>query len=206
ITIIVNVDPSNSSYIDPVILGDSIACVTTTLALDSAFIYDTYQWQYQIFDSTLYVDTTGLYIVSVTKNGCSKTASLLVTCVSNPFASIEIPQALNCIDTIVALDASVSSAPSGYPKYQWTTSNGNILSAPDSVIILVDQGGIYQLTVTDSVYGCVDMAVAGVMQDTTMPNALFFFTTSFNTYNFINQSQFGTHYHWDFGDGDTSSM
>src|SRR5690606_40376499 len=72
-------------------------CALPILALDSAFIYDTYQWQYQIFDSTLYVDTTGLYIVSVTKNGCSKTASLLVTCVSNPFASIEIPQALNCI-------------------------------------------------------------------------------------------------------------
>ena len=66
---------------------------------------------------------------------------------SNLNVQIAIPDSLSCTDSLVTIS---SSANSGTPS--WSTSNGNIVSGAQSFNPVVNDPGIYILTVTDN--GC----------------------------------------------------
>ena len=102
------------------------------------------------------VCTPGSYSVVVTRpgNGCTSSATVIVESnVSAPVASIAIPARLNCNTSIVELDGSNSSQGTNF-TYQWTTTNGNIVSGSSQDNAFADEPGTYRLVVTNVVNGC----------------------------------------------------
>jgi gliding motility-associated-like protein len=154
--------------------------------------------------------TPGTYQVTYNTNGaCPNTSSTSIIILSAPTANAGPNAHLGCGDT-VQLIGSGSSVGSNY-IYQWTTLNGNIISGTTNPLALANQSGIYTLTVTDTVTGCVaidTMTVLGV------PAPMASFTTNPNpatgtvplTVTFTNTSTNANSYLWTFGDGTTSTV
>lgn len=120
------------------------------------------------------VSTTGTYtlLVTNTANGCTKTDVAIVNAnVTAPNASIVTPGQLTCIANPVTLNGS-GSTPSGSLTYQWSTSNGNILSGQTSANASINEPGQYLLVVTNTANGCTDDQTVTVTQDYSYPLAL----------------------------------
>lgn len=101
------------------------------------------------------VDQPGWYYLSVTNNwGCEKIDSVEVFAdINTPVADAGMDAELNCLVSSLNLGATLSSLGTNF-TYQWTTTNGNIVSDTNSLTPLVDAPGIYQLLVTNSINGC----------------------------------------------------
>lgn len=118
------------------------------------------------------VDDDGEYILTVTNltNGCTETQSIFIDQdLSVPQVNIEVPLILTCDLTETTLDAENSSQ--GNYSYQWTTTNGSILSGANTLTPLVNQIGTYQLLITDLGSNCTNQASINVLEDTTPPIA-----------------------------------
>jgi gliding motility-associated-like protein len=119
------------------------------------------------------VDEPGVYVLTVTNNlnGCT---SVTETPVNSDFA---IPLAdagptgvITCADTVLTLSGSGDAG--GAPMdFQWTTTNGNILSGADTPLPLIDQGGAYLLTLTNTQNGCLNTASVVIDQNVVYPIA-----------------------------------
>lgn len=115
------------------------------------------------------VDKPGSYVLTLEQldNGCFVSKSVEVKLdPSTISAVIKSIDTFNCkLDTI-----SLEAIPPGSPdvNYKWTTSDGNIISTPDSTVILIDRAGTYKLTLNDS-NNCMDSAIAIVPIDTIRP-------------------------------------
>ena len=59
---------------------------------------------------------------------------------------------IDCQNPEITLDADVF--PSENIIFEWTTTNGNILTSPDSLEITVNQPGFYSIIATDTLTGC----------------------------------------------------
>ncbi len=101
------------------------------------------------------VDVPGTYNVTVTnEQGCSSTTSIEVMAdVNDPIADAGEGGELNCIIPEIELNSNLSSLGIDF-SYQWTTSNGNIVSGADGLSPTIDEPGIYNLLVTNVVNGC----------------------------------------------------
>jgi len=79
------------------------------------------------------------------------------------------PDALTCVAETVTLQSSGSA---GGPSlgYQWSTTNGNILSGADSPTPAANAPGTYTLLVTDLQNGCTAFAETTVTQDIATPD------------------------------------
>ena len=73
-------------------------------------------------------------------------------------------------DGILTLDGSASATGAGI-SYEWTTSNGNIISGADTPFPIVDLPGDYQLVVVNPASGCTDTASIEVFQ-VSLPSAI----------------------------------
>lgn len=114
------------------------------------------------------VGMDGTYILEVTdqNNGCSATASVQIMNDSNaPTAAIAAPAVLTCTTLQTIIDASNSSQ-TGNLTYMWS---GNILSGQGTLQPVVNQPGIYTLSITNNVNGCTDVASVTVNQDIIAP-------------------------------------
>ncbi|MCB0627527.1 MAG: hypothetical protein KDC43_27300, partial [Saprospiraceae bacterium] len=119
------------------------------------------------------VDAGGTYTLAVTneENGCSNSAEVLVAQDQNlPTADAGQPGLLNCYDPVIILDGTASSAGPGL-LYEWTTSDGSILSGANTLQPEVDAPGTYLLTVTDQGNGCVSSTNVLVAEDFQQPAA-----------------------------------
>ena len=119
------------------------------------------------------VNAGGLYTLTVTdtQNGCTATAS--VTVIENsdpPVAVIAQPGQLNCVDSVLLLDAGASSTGNEF-NYQWTTANGNFTSSDTVLSPTIDAPGTYNLLITNQLNGCTATASASVSQNKTPPGA-----------------------------------
>lgn len=119
----------------------------------------------------LNVDQPGTYTLLVTniENGCSSTSSAVV--VSNavlPNLSIQAPAAIDCDSDEVVIDATQSQSGTGI-TYQWTTTNGNIVSGATTLNPTVDAGGSYQLLITNTNNGCTSTGMTTVVVDQVNP-------------------------------------
>jgi hypothetical protein len=64
-------------YLDPVDLGtDTTLCEGQFLVLDAGNTYDTYLWSNGAFTSSIIVNESGIYWVTVTGSGCTSTDSV----------------------------------------------------------------------------------------------------------------------------------
>ena len=160
-----------------------MTCSTTEISLDGGGSSQgpgyTYQWgttNGNIVNngSTLNptINSTGTYELTVTApNGCTAISSVTVDeNITPPNANAGVPMTLDCNATSLALDGSGSSSGGNF-TYQWTTTNGNIVSGGTSLNPTIDQEGDYTLTVTDISNGCTATASTNVDDASDNPNA-----------------------------------
>lgn len=143
----------------------------------------------------------GPHSIEVTDvNGCTN---------ENNF-TINAPQAIS-LDSILTsgvdcesdLDGSITvEATGGIAPYMYSIDNGsNHVSGTFNYL----SGGAHQVTVTDA-NGCSYTETVMVNSNTPLPVADFDFTLNGLSFGFDNTSTGADSYHWDFGDGSTSSQ
>lgn len=118
------------------------------------------------------VAQSGVYTLMVLDNdsGCTSTAS--VTVLSNnisPIALAAAPIMLDCAHPQVPIDGAGSSNGNGI-GYLWT--GPGIFSGVNTLQAIVNQPGIYSLTVLNLDNGCSATAMVTVMEDKTLPIAM----------------------------------
>lgn len=119
------------------------------------------------------VDEPGLYVLTVTnnQNGCvSATQTLVGSDFAIPLADAGPTGVITCADTVLTLAGSGDAG--GAPMdFQWSTLDGNILGGADTPSPLIDQGGIYLLTLTNTQNGCLNTASVEIDQNVVYPIA-----------------------------------
>ncbi len=152
--------------------GTSLDCVNSSLILtgqDSQSIGElALSWwhddQWLSSQLQLEVGQSGVYtlIVNSLLNGCSDTAVVVIQQDTLlPLAQVVTSETIACSDDFIVLDGNGSSVGNQF-QYEWTTSDGNILSGGETLFPEVDQGGSYWLVVTDTDNGCTASAVVEV--------------------------------------------
>ena len=126
-------------------------------------------------DSTLspVVSSGGDYTLTATNtvNGCTSvmTASVLQDN-ALPIANAGADATLSCLTNSLTINGSGSGAAN--LNFDWQTSlGGNIVSGGNSPTPVVDQPGIYTLTVTNPVNGCASMDMVEIFNDANAPSA-----------------------------------
>ncbi|TVR76603.1 MAG: BspA family leucine-rich repeat surface protein [Saprospirales bacterium] len=121
--------------------------------------------------SSVQVDTAGWYYLEVNdeENGCAYLDSVFVAIDKElPEVTIEPGSILGCEQATVWLDGSPSSEGPEL-EFQWSTNEGNILSAPDSSAIEVDSGGWYFFEVLNQQNGCMGLDSVFVEKNNALP-------------------------------------
>ncbi|MEO6759452.1 MAG: hypothetical protein ABIO24_08350, partial [Saprospiraceae bacterium] len=162
---------------------NSLTCTQTTANLSAMATSNTlaYQWQTvggQFVSGNMtampVVDAAGAYSVTVTdgQNGCTGTASLTVTeDIAAPNVQAMPVPAITCVAPTQTISAQNLSLPGNF-TYNWIASNGgNILSGATSLSPVVNAGGDFSLTTTNTDNGCTSILPVIVGQNTTMPTA-----------------------------------
>ncbi len=123
---------------------------------------------------TITYSNLGTYDVSLTatndKGSNSITKSNLIIVNDFPVANAGVDMQLSCVNTSVILDGSASDSGANI-AYQWTTTNGNIVSGGATNQATVDAIGTYNLTVTNTVTGCEKSNGTVVTNDVSLPTA-----------------------------------
>jgi hypothetical protein len=116
------------------------------------------------------VDAPGAYTLTVTNtdNGCITSTTVVVTENTVPPVATGAAPPVTCANPEVTINAGASSVGPDF-EYQWTTTNGNIVSGDDTLFPVVNQGGSYTLTVTNTDNGCTTDFTVQVDEDTDVP-------------------------------------
>lgn len=131
--------------------------------------------------STATVNAEGSYTLTVTYDDgqtiCTDEATVNVLPDPNiVLANVALPDELNCNNTSLTLDGSASSSGPTI-SYDWAFVPGpggsppGIVSGGTTVNPVVDQPGVYTLTVSNSISGCTATASVVVTQDVAPPSA-----------------------------------
>ncbi len=119
------------------------------------------------------VNAGGDYSLLVTNenNGCNQMTSITIGQETDlPVVDIITPNQLTCIQTQVSLNAGGSSTGADF-SYQWSTTDGNILSGDNTLFAEVNEPGTYTLTCFNTANNCEQSAVILVDQDIVEPIA-----------------------------------
>ncbi|MFN0174275.1 MAG: choice-of-anchor L domain-containing protein [Saprospiraceae bacterium] len=119
------------------------------------------------------VSAIGTYtlLVTNTQNGCTATDLAVVNNnLTPPNASVAAPGLITCTVSQVTLNGSASS-PAGI-SYQWTTTNGFIVSGQTTPTPIVSEAGEYILTVMNPSNGCTNSQTVTVNQNFSAPIAV----------------------------------
>jgi len=141
---------TQSTFLTPVIRGDSLICSDTSTILDAG-LFDAYAWSNGAQTQTIEVNQSGLYSVIVTDvNGCIGTDSFEL--VVNPVPVLQIEGQLSlCEGQSTVLSAGI------FDRYRWSTGE----TTPS---ITVNAGGSFSVEVTNAA-GCTATASVEVSID-----------------------------------------
>ncbi len=117
------------------------------------------------------IDEPGTYVLLVTNttNGCQASANILIEGdAESPQAQAEAPDILDCATSEVTISGIGSTTGPNF-TYQWTTTDGNIVSGEDGLFPLVNAPGTYTLYVYNTVNNCVDSVQVQLIQDVEAP-------------------------------------
>ena len=165
-------------------------CAGQSSDLDPGITNGTYNWTGGLNTQVLTVSAPGTYVVTIVDQyGCNTIDSTEVTqsvAVNLPDTVVEL-----CTGGSVFLDAAISGS------YNWAPGGGSAST------LNVTSAGTYTVTVTDPA-SCVSIDSAEVVE-VGLPVVSFSESTWFFTTTLTNNSQNGSSYLWDFGDGTTST-
>ena len=119
------------------------------------------------------VNAAGTYLLTITNvdNGCSAATSFFIDADFDlPVIDIAPPLVLNCVDTIVQLDAGNSSVGMEF-QYFWETAGGNILEGVNTLFPTINQPGFYTLSILNTLNQCENSAEIEIEQDIESPVA-----------------------------------
>jgi large repetitive protein len=164
--------------------GNTLTCATESVILDASASDQgstiLYEWQnpngITISDELqVEVDQPGTYTIIVTDTGNNCTAQDVVNVaqdINDPLAAIDGigPIELNCDINEVVLNGE-NSSPFNDLAFDWSTINGNIITATDIYEIEVDEPGTYTLTVVNLTNGCTDTQTYIIGENITPPSA-----------------------------------
>ncbi|GEM_PF-410564 len=113
----------------------------------------------------------GTYSLTVTDaNGCSATDIVVFADPDVPMAVVnQNPDPITCASATTTVDGSGSSQGPDI-SYQWTTTNGIIVSGANTPIAVVASDGTYTLTVVNTTNGCSASASVTVESDMATPS------------------------------------
>ncbi|MBC7775632.1 MAG: hypothetical protein H7246_09350, partial [Phycisphaerae bacterium] len=120
------------------------------------------------------VDAPGTYVINLlnTANNCAATLAVVVNQdIAPPMANAGLDAVLNCSASSTILDGSASSTGPNF-IYNWTTSDGTIVSGNGSLSPTVNMDGTYTLQVTNQSNGCSATASVEILNDANAPTAL----------------------------------
>ncbi len=151
--------------------GGTITCAASSVTLsgNSPTGGVTYSWtgpnSFSSNEQNPSVAETGTYTLAVTgPNGCTSTDAAVVNQnTTAPTANAGAGAALNCNASSVVLNGAASSNGSQF-SYEWTTTNGNIVSGANTLTPTVDAAGDYNLIVTNNNNGCESTDTTQVTQ------------------------------------------
>jgi gliding motility-associated-like protein len=160
-----------------------------------------YSWSSGDVTSAITTSTGGTYTVTVTDNnsGCASSATINVP-VNNTAPTLSLtPGALPCGGGNTTLTASSNSN----VAYSW--SGPGIVSGANTASAVINQAGIYSVTVTDGANGCSQSGTMSISQTTVTALAAADVTTGAAplTVNFSSTGSSGGTYSWTTGDGNT---
>lgn len=152
-------------------LGGVITCLNANVTLSGSSTTQnvTYGWtgpnNFTSAQQNPSVNAVGNYVLTVTgSNGCTKTATGIVSQNTTPPNANAGPSGvLNCNANQVVLNGTSSSSGNQF-AYNWTTTNGHIVSGATTLTPTVDGAGNYTLTVTNNNNGCTSTASTPVVQ------------------------------------------
>lgn len=164
---------------------DFLSCVILTLTLDGAgssigsdfnYLWSTTNGNIVSGENTLspVVSQPGTYELLVTNwaNGCTETTQVdVLQDVQPPTAEAGIANQLTCKDQTVTLNGAGSSIGPDF-KYQWSTTDGHLVSGENTLMPTVNLTGTYTLTVTNQLNGCTASDIVAVSQNIDLPQAL----------------------------------
>jgi gliding motility-associated-like protein len=116
----------------------------------------------------------GTYTLLVTNNdnGCTAVNEVTITDdLDDPIVNIDAPVTLTCENDSLVLTASGSSSAGNF-SYTWTTTDGSIISDPNSQTTTIDDPGTYTLTIVNNDNGCEEFATVQVIEDAVFPNVV----------------------------------
>ncbi|TNE62853.1 MAG: hypothetical protein EP344_04665, partial [Bacteroidetes bacterium] len=117
------------------------------------------------------VNAPGTYslLITNTANGCTETASVVVPeDIADPVAEAGAGVVLTCDDPTLGLDASGTSTGTDF-QYQWTTTDGQIVTGSTGLTPTVSLPGTYALLVTNISNGCTASDAVQVTEDMQLP-------------------------------------
>ncbi len=113
-------------------------------------------------------------------NGCTSTDEVTVYAdMTPPVVNIVNPSSLGCGVDAISLDASDSSNGDNF-EFQWSTNNGHFSSNTDTLVVTVDQEGIYYLTINNLQNGCSSVDSVEVIETGASPDADFTYNIDYN--------------------------
>jgi PKD repeat protein len=160
------------------------------------------------FDKSITVKDSGNYIFHVkdTLNLCLIRDTVFIEANYNlPEIQVKPVNDLSCKNLEVVIDATGSAKGPGI-GIKWSTKDGSFVKGESSFKPTVNKPGLYLLTLSDSANYCSNEIEIHVLEQTT-PVAAFNDSLAGFEMNFFDKSLgLPKHWHWDFGDGDTSLL
>lgn len=104
-------------------------------------------------------------------NGCTAQDTVVVEeDLGIPNVIISSAPILNCVDTMLNLDASLSSQGTPF-LYQWETNDGHILQGENTLTPMIDAPGIYELMILNTENQCINSGIIAINEDISIPTA-----------------------------------
>jgi gliding motility-associated-like protein len=173
-------------------LTDSITCRRDTITINgskSTPLGISYLWSLNnapfLNTPSVLARAGGSYSLKVTQfsNGCSDTKTInLVENKAKPIAIIEKPGLLNCIDTILTLDARGSSNGNNF-TFIWTSNNDGFYADSTTLQPQIDSVAKYKIVITNTLNGCKDSSTVDVRGDYNIPVATAVANDSFDCFH-----------------------
>jgi hypothetical protein len=121
------------------------------------------------------INTPGTYTLQTSDAANSCTSVAVINVLQNivpPVVEAGNQNTLTCAIVDLPLAASITSSSSQNLIYQWSTTNGTILSGGNTLTPTIGSIGLYTLLVTDNINGCTGTDNVQIINDVVPPVAL----------------------------------